>query len=124
MSADTGILCMAYGSPATEADVAAYYTHIRGGRPPSPEALEELLQRYRAINGSPLTEITRAQAEALSGRTGLPVFAGMKHAPPLIADAAAEARAGGVGRRVGLPLAPHSARMSLGGYQTALPQAG
>ena len=64
---------MAYGSPATEADVAAYYTHIRGGRPPSPEALEELLQRYRAINGSPLTEITRAQAEALSGRTGLPV---------------------------------------------------
>jgi len=49
---------MAYGSPATEADVAAYYTHIRGGRPPSPEALEELLQRYRAINGSPLTEIT------------------------------------------------------------------
>ena len=41
----TGVLCMAYGSPATEADIAAYYTHIRGGKRPSAEALEELTQR-------------------------------------------------------------------------------
>ena len=80
--ASTGILCMAYGSPATEADIAGYFTHIRGGRPPSPEALQELTQRYRAIDASPLTEITRAQATALSARTGLPAFVGMKHAAP------------------------------------------
>ena len=63
MSAEpaTGILCMAYGSPATEADIAAYFTHIRGGRPPAPESLAELTQRYRAIDGSPLTQITRVQ---------------------------------------------------------------
>ena len=42
-----GLLCMAYGSPRTEADIEAYYTNIRGGRPPSPESLEELQQRYR-----------------------------------------------------------------------------
>ena len=47
----------------------------------------------------------------------------MKHAPPFIADAAAEARAAGVGRLIGLPLAPHYARMSLGGYQKALQDA-
>ncbi len=41
----TAVLCMAYGSPASEADVDAYYTHIRGGRKPSPEALEELQAR-------------------------------------------------------------------------------
>jgi ferrochelatase len=119
----TGILCMAYGSPATEADIAAYYTHIRGGRTPSPAALQDLTERYRAINGSPLSEITRAQAAALSELTGLPTFVGMKHAPPFIADGAGEARGAGVRRLVGLPLAPHYSRMSLGGYQNALEEA-
>ena len=116
----TGILCMAYGSPATEADIGAYYTHIRGGRPPTPEALEELTQRYRAIGGSPLTDITRAQAEALAERTGLPAFAGMKHAAPFIGDGAAQARREGIERLVGLPLAPHYAEMSLGSYRRSL----
>src|SRR5260370_23861918 len=123
MSADAGILCMAYGSPATEADIAAYFTHIRGGRPPSPEALAELTARYRAIGGSPLTEITRAQASALSIRAGLPAFVGMKHASPFIADGAAEARRQGIRQLVGLPLAPHYARMSLGSYQRPLQDA-
>ena len=123
MSPETGIMCMAYGSPATEADIEAYFTHIRGGRPPSPAALEELTSRYRAIGGSPLTDITRAQAAALAERTGMPTFAGMKHAPPFIADAVAEARRAGVKRLIGLPLAPHYALMSLGGYQHALEDA-
>ncbi len=122
----TGVLCMAYGSPAgtDENDgIEPYYTHIRGGRKPSPEALAELRERYRAIGGSPLTEITRAQARALGARLGLPVFAGMKHAPPFIADAAAEARSAGIERLVGLPLAPHYAEMSLGAYFASLRQA-
>jgi ferrochelatase len=117
---------MAYGSPAgtDENDgIEPYYTHIRGGRKPSPEALAELRERYRAIGGSPLTEITRAQARALAARLGLPVFAGMKHAPPFIADAAAEARGAGIERLVGLPLAPHYAEMSLGAYFASLRQA-
>ena len=114
---------MAYGSPAGEAGIGAYFTHIRGGRAPSTEALVELTERYRAIGGSPLTEITRAQARALSERTGMPAFAGMKHAPPFIADAAAEAERAGVDRLIGLPLAPHYARMSLGGYRRSLEEA-
>jgi protoporphyrin/coproporphyrin ferrochelatase len=114
---------MAYGSPADEAAIEPYFTHIRGGRPPSPEALAELIARYRAIGGSPLTEITRHQTAALGEATGLPAFAGMKHAPPFIADAVAEAQKAGVRRLVGLPLAPHFARMSLGGYEKALREA-
>jgi ferrochelatase len=114
---------MAYGNPQAEADIAAYYTHIRGGRPPSAEALEDLTQRYRAIGGSPLTDITRAQARAVAERVGMPAFLGMKHAPPFIADGAAEARRAGVERLVGLPLAPHYSRMSLGGYERSLRQA-
>jgi len=114
---------MAYGSPATEADIAAYYTHIRGGRAPSPEALAELTERYRAIGRSPLDEITQAQAEALSERTTIPAFVGMKHAPPFIADSVAAARRAGIERIVGLPLAPHYANMSLGAYERSLREA-
>ena len=113
---------MAYGSPASEADIEAYYTHIRGGHKPSPESLEELKGRYRAIGGSPLTAITRAQTAAIGARLGLPVFVGMKHASPFVADGAAGAERAGVKRLVGLPLAPHFADMSLGGYQRSLEQ--
>ena len=116
----TGVLCMAYGSPATEADIEPYYTHIRGGRKPSPEALEELSARYRAIDGSPLTAVTRAQAAALGMQLRLPTFVGMKHAPPFIADGAAQAKMAGIKRLVALPLAPHFAEMSVGGYRRAL----
>jgi len=119
----TGVLCMAYGSPAGDGEIEAYYTHIRGGRKPSSESLEELKGRYRAIGGSPLTEITRRQAEAIGVRLGLPSFVGMKHAAPFVADGAAEAKKSGVQRLVGLPLAPHFAEMSLGAYRTALEKA-
>jgi ferrochelatase len=111
---------MAYGSPATEADIEPYYTHIRGGRKPTPEALDELTARYRAIDGSPLTAVTRAQAAALGEQLHLPTFVGMKHAPPFIGDGAAEAKAAGIKRLVALPLAPHFAEMSVGGYRRAL----
>jgi ferrochelatase len=119
----TGVLCMAYGSPAGDGEIEAYYTSIRGGRKPPPEALEELKGRYRAIGGSSLTEITRAQAAALEKQLGLPVFVGMKHTAPFIEDGAAAARAAGIERLVGLPLAPHYSRMSLGSYERALNQA-
>jgi len=111
---------MAYGSPATDADIEAYYRHIRGGRTPSAEALEELSARYRAIDGSPLTAVTRAQAAALGEQLRLPTFVGMKHAAPFIADGAAEAQRAGIKRLVALPLAPHFAEMSVGGYRRAL----
>jgi ferrochelatase len=111
---------MAYGSPSNEDAIEAYYTHIRGGRKPSPEALEELKSRYEAIGGSPLAAITRAQATAIGARLGLPSFVGMKHASPFIADGAAQAEHAGIQRLIGLPLAPHFADMSLGAYQRSL----
>ena len=111
---------MAYGSPSSERDIEAYFTHIRGGRTPSPEALAGLVDRYRAIGSSPLDAITRAQAKALGAKLDMPVFVGMKHAPPFIAAAAAAARDAGIERLVGLPLAPHYARLSFDGYEDPL----
>src|SRR2546425_4148070 len=97
MTVPTGLLLMAYGSPATLDDVETYYTHIRGGRVPSAEQVAELQARYERIGGrSPLVEITRRQAagvEQALGQAGppAPAHVGKKHAPPLLPEAVAEA---------------------------------
>jgi ferrochelatase len=117
------VIVMAYGSPKDESEVEAYYTHIRHGRAPSAEQLEDLQRRYRAIGFSPLDRITRAQAAALEKRTGVPVHVGYKHSAPFIADAARAAVGGGAEGVIGIPLAPHYARMSLGTYERELREA-
>ncbi len=116
-----GVLVMAYGTPATPDDIETYYTHVRRGRPPAPEQLAELKGRYAAIGGtSPLLERTRAQAAGLSAALGdgWRVELGMKHAPPFIEDGMQALAAAGVeeGRIVGLVLAPHYSRLSVGEY--------
>ena len=117
-----GVLVMAYGSPKGPEDLEAYYTHIRRGRAPSPELLEELAGRYRAIGWSPLHEITRRQADALQARLdGIApgrhrVYIGMKHSTPFIGETVAAMAADGVTEGVGVVLAPHYSRMSIGTY--------
>ena len=115
---------MAYGSPATAEDIPAYLADIREGRPVSQEAIDELTERYRRIGGrSPLDEVTEAQRAGLERELGLPVFAGMKHWQPRIADAVEAALAGGAETLVGLVLAPHYSRLSIAGYRERLENA-
>ena len=123
---ETAVILMAYGSPERLADVPAYYADIRGGRPISPEHLEDLVARYRALgieDASPLNAITEATRAALETELGLPVFTGMKHWDPRIADAVEGALAGGASRLVGLVLAPHYSRLSIAGYRLLLEEA-
>ncbi len=118
-----GVLVMAYGTPKNMEEVPAYYTHIRGGRAPSPRLLEQLEGRYSAIGGrSPLYEITRAQAKGIEdalredGEGRYKVYLGMKHAAPFIEDALEEMRKAGIDRATALVLAPHYSKMSVGSY--------
>jgi ferrochelatase len=115
------VLLMAYGSPSRPEDVAPYFEDIRGGRPVSDEAVEELAERYRRIGGrSPLGEITEAQRAALEHELGVPVFVGMKHWQPRIAEAVESALAAGATRIVAVVLAPHYSRLSVGEYRERL----
>ncbi|MBI4483049.1 MAG: ferrochelatase [Acidobacteria bacterium] len=119
---------MAYGAPGSLEDVEAYYTHIRGGRKPSPEMVEDLKNRYRRIGGSPLLEITRQQAGALEARLNregpeFRVFVGMKHWHPMIEEAVVEMAGAGIRQAVALTLAPHYSRMSVGAYAEAVERA-
>ncbi len=120
------VVLMAYGSPERLADVPAYYADIRGGRPIAPEQLEDLVERYRRLgieDSSPLNAITEAARAALEAELGLPVFTGMKHWTPRIADAAEAALAAGAEEVVGLVLAPHYSAMSVKGYRDQLERA-
>jgi ferrochelatase len=118
------VVLMAYGSPSGPEDVRPYLEDVRGGRPVSDEAVEELAERYRRIGGrSPLDDVTEAQRAALEQELGVPVFVGMKHWRPRIAEAVEAALATGATRIVGLVLAPHYSRMSIGGYRERLEEA-
>jgi ferrochelatase len=117
---------MAYGSPDSLADVPAYYADIRGGRPIAPEHLEDLVSRYRRLgieDSNPLNEITERTRAALEQELGLPVFTGMRHWRPRIAEAVERALAGGATTVVGLVLAPHYSAMSIGAYRRQLEDA-
>ena len=115
------VVLMAYGSPSTADEIRPYFEDIRGGRPVSDEAVEELAERYRRIGGrTPLDDVTEAQRAALERELGVPVFVGMKHWQPRIAEAVESALAGGATRIVGVVLAPHYSRLSVGEYRERL----
>jgi ferrochelatase len=118
-----GVLVMAYGTPRDRDDVETYYTDIRRGRPPTAELLADLLRRYDALGGTfPLRAITDAQLAGIAAeldrrRPGeFTVALGTKHSRPKVEDGVVELAGRGVDRIVGLVLAPHYSRFSIGEY--------
>ncbi|MCZ8538456.1 ferrochelatase [Paenisporosarcina quisquiliarum] len=119
-----GLLVMAYGTPYKEEDLERYYTHIRHGRPPSPEALTDLRDRYRAIGGiSPLAKITDDQAAALRDRLNavqdeieFKLYIGLKHIEPFVEDAVEQMHKDGITEAVSIVLAPHFSTFSIKSY--------
>jgi protoporphyrin/coproporphyrin ferrochelatase len=117
----TAVILMAYGSPEHPEDIRPYLEDIREGRPVSDGAVAELTERYRRIGGrSPLDELTERQRAALERELGLPVYVGMKHWWPRIADAVEQALDEGADRLVAVVLAPHYSALSIEGYRERL----
>lgn len=119
------VLIMAYGGPDKLDDVRPYLLDVRNYRPTSDEVVAEITERYRQIGGrSPILELTRAEAaglEAALNETAAPgerwqVWVGMRHWHPFLKETLADMTANGVGRAVGLVMAPHYSRMSIGAY--------
>lgn len=128
------VLVMAYGGPRSLDDVRPYLLDVRNYRPTSEEVFHEITERYAQIGGrSPILELTQAQASAL--QTALNqnedgdidtwrVWVGMRHWHPFIKDVLAEMVEAGVTSAVGLVMAPHYSRMSIGAYYKRLADAG
>ncbi|HEX9114542.1 MAG TPA: ferrochelatase [Anaerolineae bacterium] len=135
------VLMMAYGGPNTLDDVEPYLLDVRGGRPTSPEFVEEIRERYARIGGgSPLLNITVAQAQALEaslnngharqpGRAGGPndvdyrVYVGMRHWYPYIREAVSHIFQDGIWQVVAFCMAPHYSKMSTDVYFQKLAEA-
>lgn len=125
-----GVLLMTYGSPATLDDIPVYLKHVYGGRSASPEVISEFRRRYDLIGGSPLLRITREQAAALqeelntesSDGTTYHAVAGMRFAPPFIADVVSEAAADAQSL-VGIIMSPQYSPIIMKGYVRTLEDA-
>ncbi|MEH7342999.1 ferrochelatase [Bacillus sp. JJ1532] len=119
-----GLLVMAYGTPNKEEDIERYYTHIRRGRKPSPEMLEDLRARYEAIGGiSPLAKITLDQGKSLETYLNenqeeyeFQMYLGLKHIEPFIEDAVKQMNQDGIEEAVSIVLAPHFSTFSVKSY--------
>ncbi|WP_100333917.1 ferrochelatase [Bacillus alkalisoli] len=119
-----GLLVMAYGTPYKEEDLEPYYTHIRHGRKPSEESLQDLRERYDAIGGiSPLAHITQEQADKLGAHLNeiqdnieFKVYLGLKHIDPFVEDAVKQMHEDGIEEAVSIVLAPHFSTFSVKSY--------
>src|SRR5215213_8849102 len=124
-----GLLVMAYGGPNNLDEVEPYLMDVRGYRPTSPEIVHEVRERYREIGGrSPILEQTWAQASALESALNtngslFKAFVGMRHWHPFIMDVLADMQDQGIERAIGVVMAPHYSRMSIGAYYKKIDEA-
>ena len=100
------LLVVAHGTVEDEADLPAFVSEIRHGRPAKQSFLDELLMRYQTVGGSPLLRETQKQAKALGEATGLETRVAMRLWEPRVVDVLSDL---GEGDEVILvPLAPFS----------------
>ena len=117
------VLLISFGGPQGLDDIRPFLANVLRGRPVSPARVEEVARHYTLFGGvSPITELTRRQADGLQQRlerTGLPlpVYVGMRNWHPLLADTLREMAQAGVRRAVGFILAAHRSFSSCEQYR-------
>lgn len=116
----TAVLLLAHGSPDSPDQVPEFMKCITGGRPVPDAVIEEVQHRYSLIGKSPLTEISRRQAEGVRRHLSVPVYLGMRNWKPFIADVVKEMMANGVEQVLAICLAPQNSSTSTGLYRKAL----
>ena len=109
------VLIVSFGGPQGPGDIRPFLENVVRGRRISPERLDEVAHHYELFGGvSPITGITRRQAEGLRARLAaaghpLPVYVGMRNWHPLLPDTLRQMHATGARRAVGfIAAAQHS----------------
>jgi ferrochelatase len=109
------VLVVSFGGPQGLDDIRPFLANVLRGRRVAPQRVEEVAHHYEQFGGvSPITAITRRQAEGLESRLrdaghALPVYVGMRNWHPFLADTLREMHAAGVRRAIGfIAAAQHS----------------
>jgi ferrochelatase len=117
------VLVVSFGGPHGPDDIRPFLANVLRGRRVSPERVEEVAHHYELFNGvSPITELTRRQAEGLHSRLvaagrELPVYVGMRNWHPLLPDTLKQMHADGRRRAVGFIAAAHHSYSSCQQYR-------
>ncbi|MFC8687694.1 ferrochelatase [Brevibacillus porteri] len=119
-----GLLLMAYGTPRSPEQIEPYYTHIRRGRKPPQELLDDLMARYEAVDGlNRFADITDEQVRALEQEMNSRYpdrefvgYLGLKHIAPFVEDAVEQMKRDGITEAISLVLAPHYSSYSVKEY--------
>jgi protoporphyrin/coproporphyrin ferrochelatase len=109
------VLVVSFGGPHGLDDIRPFLANVLRGRRVSPERVEEVAHHYELFGGvSPITAITRQQAEGLRIRLEaaghpLPVYVGMRNWYPLLPDTLREMHVAGLRHAIGfITAAQHS----------------
>jgi ferrochelatase len=117
------VLVVAFGGPEQISDIRPFLANVLRGRRVPAARVEEVARHYELFDGhSPLTEITRRQAEGLRTALGaagidLPVYVGMRNWHPLLADTFRVMARDGVRHAVGVIAAAHRSYSSCTQYR-------
>jgi ferrochelatase len=109
------VLLISFGGPQGPGDIRPFLANVLRGRRVPPERVEEVAHHYELFGGvSPITAITRRQADGLASRLAsvgcaLPVYVGMRNWHPFLADTFRDMRSAGVRHAIGfIAAAQHS----------------
>ncbi len=123
------VILMTYGSPKTLEEVPQYLKNVYGGKDASAENIAEFQRRYDIIGGSPLIEITQAQAAALEKELNektknltFRVDAGMRFSHPFIEEVI-QRSAKDADAVVGIIMSPQYSPIIMSGYIRELTEA-
>jgi len=117
------VLIVSFGGPQGLDDIRPFLANVLRGRRVTPERVEEVAHHYELFDGvSPITELTRRQADGLRQRlaatgTPLPVYVGMRNWHPLLADTLRQMHADGLRHAIGFIAAPHHSYSSCQQYR-------
>ncbi len=123
---DEAVLLIAYGGPTRAEEIRPFLDRVLAGRPVPRERYEEVVRHYEMVGGaSPINRLTRLQADSLRAllrREGpdLPVYVGMRHWTPLLAETLSGMARDGCRRARAVILAPHPSHASRESYIEAV----
>ena len=127
--AHDSVLLIGFGGPTRPQEVRPFLDNVLRGRTIPKKRYEEVVRHYDDAGGaSPFNRLTFAQAEALRLLLSvegppLPVYVGMRHWEPYIADTLTEMAHEGRRRAVGVVLAAHRSPASWEAYLASVDEA-